>query len=106
MQRGELNGSYVMPAFCEVGYSATLASQGHNLKGYLHWGKVLAEECSECTIKWQMNKKTSSHSIPLCFLLVFGRGGLVNGCIIWKRHTMSGCMRWICHIISWVYGTH
>ena len=42
MRRGHLNGS------CEVGYSATLArAQGHNFKGYLHWGKVLAVEGSE-----------------------------------------------------------
>ena len=40
MQRGHLNGSYVMPAFCEVGYSATLArAQGHSFTG---WGNVLA----------------------------------------------------------------
>ena len=45
MQRGHLNGSYIMPEFCELGYSATLArAQGHNFKGYLHWGKVLAVE--------------------------------------------------------------
>ena len=45
MQRGHLNGSYIIPEFCEVGYSATLArAQGHNFKG---WGKVLAVEGSE-----------------------------------------------------------
>ena len=32
-------------------------------KGHLHWGKVLALEGSECTIKWQTDKKPSSHSI-------------------------------------------
>ena len=32
-------------------------------KGYLHWGKVLAVEGSECTIKWHTDKKPSSHSI-------------------------------------------
>ena len=59
-----------MPEFCAVGYSATLArAQGHNFKGYLHWGKVLAVEGFECTIKWQTEKKPSSHSItpPLSF---------------------------------------
>ena len=41
-----------MPEFCEVGYSATLAkAQWHNFNGYLHWGKVLAMEGFECTIK-------------------------------------------------------
>ena len=37
-------------------------------KGYLHWGKVLAVEGSECTIKWQTDKKASSHSIADVFL--------------------------------------
>ena len=37
-------------------------------KGYLHWGKVLAVEGSECTIKWQTDKKPSSHSIADVFL--------------------------------------
>ena len=61
-----------MPEFCEVGYSATLArAQGHNFKGYLHWGKVLAVEGSECTIKWQTEKKPSSHSITDVFLTAF-----------------------------------
>ena len=32
-------------------------------KGYLHWVKVLAVEGSECRIKWQTDKKPSSHSI-------------------------------------------
>ena len=58
-----------MPEFCEVGYSATLArAQGHNFKG---WGKVLAVEGSECTIKWQTEKKASSHSITDVFLTAF-----------------------------------
>ena len=61
-----------MPEFCEVGYSATLArAQGHNFKGYLHWGKVLVVEGSECTIKWQTDKKPSSHSITDVFLTAF-----------------------------------
>ena len=61
-----------MPKFCEVGYSATLArAQGHNFKGYLHWGKVLTVEGSECTIKWQTYKKPSSHSITNVFLTAF-----------------------------------
>ena len=39
-----------MPRFCEIGYLATLATaQRHNFKG---WGKVLAMESFECTIKW------------------------------------------------------
>ena len=29
-------------------------------KGYLHWGKVVAVEGSECTIKWHADKKPSS----------------------------------------------
>ena len=37
-------------------------------KGYLHWSKVLAVEGSECTIKWQTDKKASSHSIADVFL--------------------------------------
>jgi hypothetical protein len=37
-------------------------------KGFLHWGKVLAVEGSECTIKWQTDKKPSSHSITHVFL--------------------------------------
>ena len=37
-------------------------------KGYLHWGKVLAVEGSECTIKWQTDKKPSSYSIADVFL--------------------------------------
>ena len=37
-------------------------------KGFLHWGKVLAVEGSECTIKWQTDKKPSSHSIADVFL--------------------------------------
>ena len=58
-----------MPEFCEVGYSATLArAHGHNFKG---WGKVLAVEGSECTIKWQTEKKASSHSITDVFLTAF-----------------------------------
>jgi hypothetical protein len=36
-------------------------------KGYLHWGKVLAVEGSECTIKWQTDKKPNSHSIADVF---------------------------------------
>ena len=44
MQRGHLNGSYIVPEFCELGYSATLTrAKGHNFKG---WGKVLAVEGS------------------------------------------------------------
>ena len=71
-QKGHLNGSYIMPEFCLVGYSATLArAQGHNFKGYLHWSKVLAVEGSECTIKWQTKKKPSSHSITDVFLTAF-----------------------------------
>ena len=58
-----------MPEFCEVGYSATLAgAQGHNFKG---WGKVLAVEGSECTIKWQTEKKPSCHSTTDVFLTAF-----------------------------------
>ena len=61
-----------MPEFCEVGYSATLArAQGRNFKGYLHWGKVLAVEGSGCTIKWQTDKKPSSHSFTDVFLTAF-----------------------------------
>ena len=64
MQRGHLNGSYIMSEFCEAGYSATLArAQGHNFKG---GDKVLAVEGSECTIKWQTEKK--AHSITDVFL--------------------------------------
>ena len=37
-------------------------------KGYLHWGKVLAVEGSECTVKWQTDKKPSSHSIADVYL--------------------------------------
>ena len=66
MQRGHLNGSYIIPEFCEVGYSASLArAKGHNFKG---WHKVLAVEALECTIKWQTEKKASSHSITDVFL--------------------------------------
>ena len=55
-----------MPEFCEVGYSATLArAQGHNFKGC---DKGLAVEGPECTIKWQTEKKASSHSITDVFL--------------------------------------
>ena len=58
-----------MPEFCEVGYSATLAkAQGHNFKG---WSKVLAVQSSECTIKWHIEKKASSHSIADVFLTAF-----------------------------------
>ena len=58
-----------MPEFCEVGYSRTLArAQGHKFKG---WGKVHAVESSECTIKWQKEKKASSHSITDVFLTAF-----------------------------------
>ena len=61
-----------MPEFCEVGYSATLArAHGYNFKSYLHWDKVLAVEGSECTIKWQTEKKPSSDSITDVFLTVF-----------------------------------
>ena len=61
-----------MPEFCVVGYLATLArAQGHNFKGYMHWGKVLAVEGSECTIKWQTDKKPISHSITDVFLTAF-----------------------------------
>ena len=42
-----------MDGFCEVGYSAMLATtHGHNFNSYLHWGKVLAVEGCECMIKW------------------------------------------------------
>ena len=59
MRRGYLNESYIMPEFCTGGYSATLArAQGHNLKS---WGKVFAVEGSGCAIKWQTEKKLSSH---------------------------------------------
>ena len=34
----------------------------------MHWGKVLAVEGSECSIKWQTDKKPSSHSIADVFL--------------------------------------
>ena len=70
MQRVCRRGSQVL--CCKVGYSATLArGQGHNFKGYLHWGKVLAVDGSECTIKWQTDKKPSSHSITDVFLTAF-----------------------------------
>uniref|UniRef100_A0A7S4GGQ3 Uncharacterized protein n=1 Tax=Eutreptiella gymnastica TaxID=73025 RepID=A0A7S4GGQ3_9EUGL len=59
MQGGHLNGSYIMPE---------ARAQGHNFKG---WGKVLAVEGSECTIKWQTEKKASSHSITDVFLTAF-----------------------------------
>ena len=36
-------------------------------KGHLHWGKVLVVEGSGCTIKWQTDKKPSSHSIADVF---------------------------------------
>ena len=66
MQRGHLNGSYIMSEFCEAGYSATSArAQGDNFKG---GDKVLAVEGSECTIKWRTEKKASSHSITDVFL--------------------------------------
>ena len=66
MQRGHSNRSHIMSEFCEAGYSATLArAQGHNFKG---GDKVLAVEGSECTIKWQTEKKASSHSITDVFL--------------------------------------
>ena len=66
MQRGHLNGSYIMSEFCEAGYSATLArAQGHHFKG---WDKVLAVEGCECTINWQIEKKASFHSITAAFL--------------------------------------
>ena len=69
MRRGHLNGSYIMPAFCEVGYSATLATtQGHDFKG---WRKVLAVEGSECMITWQAEKKPSSLSLSGVFLTAF-----------------------------------
>ena len=29
----------------------------------MHWGKALIVEGSECTIKWQTDKKSSSHYI-------------------------------------------
>ena len=60
-----------MPEFCEVWYSATLArAQWHNFI-YLRWGKVLAMEGSKGTIKWQIEKKPGSHSIPNVFLTAF-----------------------------------
>ena len=34
----------------------------------LHWDKLLAVEGSECTVKWQTDKKPSSHSIADVFL--------------------------------------
>ena len=72
MQRVHRRGSQVLSEFCEVGYSATLArAQGYSFKGYLYWGKVLAVEGSECTIKWQTEKKPSSHSITDVFLTAF-----------------------------------
>ena len=37
-------------------------------KGYLHRGQVLVPEGSKCTIKWQTDKKPSSHSIADVFL--------------------------------------
>ena len=71
MKRSHLNTSYIMPEFCEVGYSATLArTQRHSLKG---WGKVFAVEGSECMIKWQTKKKPGSHSIADLFLIDFHR---------------------------------
>ena len=69
MQRVNRRGSQVLSECCKVGYSATLArAQGHNVKG---WGKVLAVEGSECTIKWQTETKPSSHSITDVFLTAF-----------------------------------
>ena len=38
-------------------------------KGYLHWGEVLAVEGSECTVKWQTDKKANFHSIADVFLI-------------------------------------
>ena len=56
-----------MSEFREAGYAATLArAHGHNFKG---WDKVLAVEGSECTMKWQTEKKASSHSITDEFLI-------------------------------------
>ena len=65
MQRVHCRGSQVLSEFCEVGYSATLArAQGHDFMG---GDKVLAVEGSECTIKWQTERKASSHSITDVF---------------------------------------
>ena len=72
MQKGHLNGSHIMYESCEVGYTTTWArAQGHNFKGHLHWSKVLALEGSECTMKWQTNKKPRSDSITGVFLTAF-----------------------------------
>ena len=69
MKRGHLNGSYIMPTFCEVGYSATWArAQRHNFKG---WDKVLGVGNCECTIKRQTEKKGSSRCIADVFLTAF-----------------------------------
>ena len=66
MQRGHLNGSCIIIEFSEPRYSATLGrAQGHNFKG---GDKVHAVEGSDCTIKWQTEKKASSHSITHVFL--------------------------------------
>ena len=61
-----------MGDFSEVGYSASLATACRDdFKGYLHWGKVLAIEVSECTIKWQIKKEPSSILLQMCILLLF-----------------------------------
>ena len=63
-----------MPEFCEVGYLATLArGQGLNFNSYLHWGKVVAVEGPQCTIKWPTDKKPSSHSIRDVSFTAFDR---------------------------------
>ena len=67
MQRGHLNGSYIMPECCEVGYSATATAQGQNFKGS---GKVLEVEGSKCTMKFDKRNPIPILS-QICFLLPF-----------------------------------
>ena len=67
MQRGHRKGSQLFSECCKVGYSATLArAEGHYFKG---WGKVFAS--TECTIKWQTEKKPNFYSIKDVFLTAF-----------------------------------
>ena len=69
MQRSHLNRRYIMPEFCEVRYSTTLArAEGHNFQGC---GKGVAVKDSKCTIKWQTEKKPSSLYITDLFLTTF-----------------------------------
>ena len=77
MQRGHLNGSYIMPELCEVGYSATLArAQGHIFKGTYSRVICIGVRCSQ----WRALSARSSgrqirNPVPIllqmCFLLLF-----------------------------------